>query len=203
MANQVQQLTRGRSASESFADSTVCRATQVMQGNEILAQPMANMQLQGAPRTINVNPVGGFGRVPGPVPFNTTAAVPYNPEVRINPSVNAQMPTHSPMEIETTQAIPSFCTGMVTPAVSAYVTPICGILYLFHMPRNYNTLLLGYLALWLLFNLVSLFILLILPSHRLSKWTCPVYFTSEMNFIGSIPSFNVTTIILLDFLESK
>jgi hypothetical protein len=119
MANQVQQLTRGRSALESSAGSTVCRATQVMQGNETLAPSMANMQLQGVPRAVNVNLGGDFGRVPGLVPSNATAAAPYNPEIRINPPMN----THSPMEIETTQAIPSLCAGMVTPAVLAYVTP--------------------------------------------------------------------------------
>jgi hypothetical protein len=53
-----------------------------MQGNEILAPTMANMRLQNPAN--NVNPVGGFGGVPGPKPFNASAAVPYNLEVRIN-----------------------------------------------------------------------------------------------------------------------
>jgi hypothetical protein len=177
MAKQVQQQTRGRSALESSAGSTVCRATQVMQGNEILA----NMQLQGVLRAINVNPVGGFGRVLGPVPFNTAASAPYNPKVRINPPMNVQMPTHSPMEIETTQAIPSFCTGMVTPAVFAYVTPTMwnSPLGLFYPLLNYNRLLLSYLTLLLLFNLVRLSILLILLHPCLSKWTGPANFTSD------------------------
>jgi hypothetical protein len=61
MVTQVQQLTRGRSASESSAGSTVCRSTQVMQGNEILAPTMASMRLQNP--TNNVNSVGGFGRI--------------------------------------------------------------------------------------------------------------------------------------------
>jgi hypothetical protein len=92
-----------------------------MQGNEILAPTMANMRLQNLAN--NVNPVGGFGGVPGPVPFNASAAVPYNPEVRINHPVYPQMPTHSPMEIENTPSFPSFCADMTTPVSSAYITP--------------------------------------------------------------------------------
>jgi hypothetical protein len=103
MVTQVQELTQGRSASESSVGSAVCRSTQVMQGNEILAPTMVNMWLQNSAN--NVNPVGGFGGVLGPVPFNASATVPYNPEVRINYPVYPQMPTHSPIQIENT---PSF-----------------------------------------------------------------------------------------------
>jgi hypothetical protein len=67
MATQVQQLTRGRSASESSAGSAMCRSTQVMQGNEILAPTMANMRLQNPAN--NANPVGGYGGISGSVPF--------------------------------------------------------------------------------------------------------------------------------------
>jgi hypothetical protein len=105
MATQVQQLTRGRSASESSAGIAVCRSTQVMQGNEILAPTMANMRLQNPAN--NANPVGGYGGSPRPVPFIANTTVPYNPEVRINHPVYPQMPTHSPMEIENTPSFPS------------------------------------------------------------------------------------------------
>jgi hypothetical protein len=121
MVTQVQQLTQGRSALESSAGSAVCRSTHVMQGNEILAPTMANMRLQNPAN--NVNLVGGFGGVPGPVPFNPSAAVPYNPKVKINHPVYPQMPTHSPMEIENTPSFSSFCAGMTTPISSAYITP--------------------------------------------------------------------------------
>jgi hypothetical protein len=47
MANQVQQLTRGRSASESSGGSAVCRSTPVMQRKDILA-PMYNGQYAAA-----------------------------------------------------------------------------------------------------------------------------------------------------------
>jgi hypothetical protein len=120
MVTHVQQLTQGRSASESSAESAVCRSTQVMQGNEILAPTMANMRLQNPAN--NANPVG-FGGVPGPVPFNVSAAVPYNPEVKINHPIYPQMPTHLPMEIENTPSFHSFCAGMTTPVSSAYITP--------------------------------------------------------------------------------
>jgi hypothetical protein len=121
MANQVQQLTQGRSALKSSAGSGVCGSTQVTQRNEILAPTMANMRLQNPAG--NVNHVGGYRGIPGPVPFNANAAAPYNPEVRINPLVYPQMPTHSPMEIENTPSFPSFCAGMTTPVSSAYITP--------------------------------------------------------------------------------
>jgi hypothetical protein len=105
MVTHVQQLTQGRSTSESSAGSAVCRSTQVMQGNEILAPTMASMRLQNSAN--NANPVDGFGGVLGPVPFNASATVPYNPEVRINHPVYPQMPTHSSMEIENTPSFPS------------------------------------------------------------------------------------------------
>jgi hypothetical protein len=90
MANQVQQLTRGPSASESSAGSTICRTTQIMQGNETLVPTMAGMQLQNPPG--NVNPMGGFGGVPGPMPFSASTTTHINPEVRINSHVYPQMP---------------------------------------------------------------------------------------------------------------
>jgi hypothetical protein len=121
MVTQVQQLTRGRSALESSARITVCRSTQVMQGNEILTPTMASMRLHNPVN--NANPVGGFGGIPGPVPFNVSATMPYNPEVRIQHPVYPQMPTHSPMEIENAPSFPSFCAGMTTPVSSAYITP--------------------------------------------------------------------------------
>jgi hypothetical protein len=121
MANQVQQLTRGPSASESSAGSTICRTTQVMQGNETLAPTMAGMQLQNP--SSHVNPMGGFGGVPGSMPFNANTTTRINPEVRINSHVYPQMPIHTPMEIEPTSSFPSFCAGMTTPVSSAYVTP--------------------------------------------------------------------------------
>jgi hypothetical protein len=121
MANQVQQLTRGPSASKSSAGSTICTTTQVMQGNETLAPTMAGMQLQNPPG--HVDPMGGFGGVPGPMPFNANTTTRINPEVRINSHVYPQMPTHTPMEIEPTSSFPSFCAGMTTPVSSAYVTP--------------------------------------------------------------------------------
>jgi hypothetical protein len=92
-----------------------------MQGNKILAPTMANMRLQNPAN--NANPVGGFGGVSGPVPFNATAALPYNSEVRINHRVYPQMSTHSPMEIENTPSFPSFCAGMTPPVFFAYITP--------------------------------------------------------------------------------
>jgi hypothetical protein len=92
-----------------------------MQGNETLAPTMAGMQLQNPPS--NVNPMGGFGEVPGPMPFNANAATRINPEVRMNPHIYPQMPTHTPMEIELTPSFPSFCAGMTTPVSSVYVTP--------------------------------------------------------------------------------
>jgi hypothetical protein len=71
-----------------------------MQGKEILAPTMANMRLQN--HANNANPVGGFGGIPGPLPSNASAAIPYNPEVRINHPIYPQMPTHLPMEVENT-----------------------------------------------------------------------------------------------------
>jgi hypothetical protein len=121
MANQVQQLTQGPSASESSARSTVCRSAQVMQRNKALAPTMANMRLQNPPG--NVNSTGGFEGVPGPAPLNANPNTRFNSEVRINPHIYPAMPTHSPMEIEPTQSFPSFCTRMTTPVALAYVTP--------------------------------------------------------------------------------
>jgi hypothetical protein len=99
----------------------VGRSTQVMQGNEILAPTMANMRLQNPANNANFG--GGYGGIPGPVPFIASATVPYNLEVRINNPVYHQMPTHLPMEIKNTPSFPSFCAVMTTPISSAYINP--------------------------------------------------------------------------------
>jgi hypothetical protein len=121
MTNHVQQLTGGCSTSESSAGSAVCRSTQVTQRNKVLTPMMANMRLRNSAG--NVNHVGSFGGVPGPVSFSASAAAHYNPNVRINLLVYPLMPTHSSMEIETTPSFPSFCAGMTAPVSSAYITP--------------------------------------------------------------------------------
>jgi hypothetical protein len=120
MATQVQQLTQGRSGSESSAGRAVCRSTQVMQGNEILAPTIANMRLQNPAN--NANPVGGYGGIPGPVPFIANATVPYNPELRINHPVypDAYSFAHADREYS---IFSFFCAGMTTLVSSAYITP--------------------------------------------------------------------------------
>jgi hypothetical protein len=198
MVTQVQQLTQGRSALESSARSTVCRLTQVMQGNEILAPTMASMRLQNPPN--NVTPVGGFGGVPRPVPFIASATVPYNPEVRINHPVYPQMPTHSPMEIENTPSFPSFCAGMTTPVSSAYITPTMR-----NSPPpptflNYRMLFPSYLDRLQRFNLGILFTLRILLFYHLNKRIGRVNFTFGMNFTDNTSFSSAIITIQLDFL---
>jgi hypothetical protein len=199
MVTQVQQLTRGRSALESSAGSAVCRSTQGMQGNEILAPTMANMRPQNPAN--NANPVGGYGGIPGPVPFIVNATVPYNPEVRINHPVYPQMPTHSPMEIENTPYFPSFCAGMTTPVSSAYITPtmrnspppppIPQLQNAFsQLPRPTATI-----------QSDILFTLRILLFHQLNKRIGRVKFTFVMNFKNNTSFSSAIITIRLDFLE--